>query len=192
MFLISELADLGYVYIYIYIYIYILSFVFLGSHLGHMEIPRLGVQLEPQLLAYTTAIAMKDPSHIFELHHSSWQCKILNPLSKARDRTHILMDTSWVVSHRASVGTPRIFLVLRYILALAKCRMITSLTFFFSNRRFKPQRPPTASRVPGLQEVIWDIILVFTHPHAGAVIKFCYFLPCKIPWFSPSCFLCQA
>ena len=30
------------------------------------------------------------------LHHSLRQCLILNPLSKARDRTHILMDTSRV------------------------------------------------------------------------------------------------
>ena len=28
------------------------------------------------------------------LHHSSWQPWILNPLSMARDETHILMDTS--------------------------------------------------------------------------------------------------
>ena len=25
-----------------------------------------------------------------------WQCQILNPLSKARDRTHVFMDASWV------------------------------------------------------------------------------------------------
>ena len=30
------------------------------------------------------------------LHHSSWQCWILNPLSKARDRTCILVDMSQV------------------------------------------------------------------------------------------------
>ena len=30
------------------------------------------------------------------LHHSSQQRQILNPLSKARDRTRILMDTSRV------------------------------------------------------------------------------------------------
>ena len=30
------------------------------------------------------------------LHHSSQQRQILHPLSEARDRTHILMDTSWV------------------------------------------------------------------------------------------------
>ena len=31
-----------------------------------------------------------------DLHHSSWQCQILNSLSGAGDRTHILKGTSWV------------------------------------------------------------------------------------------------
>ena len=30
------------------------------------------------------------------LRHNSWQCRILNLLSKARDQTHVLMDTSQV------------------------------------------------------------------------------------------------
>ena len=51
-----------------------------------MEIPRLGVELELQLPAYTTATAMPDPSRICDLQHSSWQYQILNPLSKDRDR----------------------------------------------------------------------------------------------------------
>ena len=58
--------------------------------MGHMKDPRLGVESELQLLAYTTATAMWDPSHIWDLHHSSQQCQILNPLSKTRDRTRIL------------------------------------------------------------------------------------------------------
>ena len=33
---------------------------------------------------------MRDLSHICNLHHSSWQCRILNPLGKARDRTRNL------------------------------------------------------------------------------------------------------
>ena len=66
-------------------------FVFLGPHPQHMEVPRLGVQSELQPLAFTTATAMRDPSRICHLHHSSRQHWILNPLSKARDRTHNLM-----------------------------------------------------------------------------------------------------
>ena len=61
-----------------------------------MEVPRLGVELEPKLLAYATVTAMRDPSHVFNLHHNSQQCWILNPLSKARDQTPVLMDTSQV------------------------------------------------------------------------------------------------
>ena len=67
----------------------------LEPHPGHMEVPRLGIELELQLLAYIIATATRDPSHIFNLHHSSWQCQILiNPLSEARDQTCILLDTS--------------------------------------------------------------------------------------------------
>ena len=35
--------------------------IFLGPHLRHMEVPRLGVELELQLPAYTTATAMPGP-----------------------------------------------------------------------------------------------------------------------------------
>ena len=38
-----------------------LIFCFLGPHLLHLEIPRLQVQLELQLLAYAPATAMQDP-----------------------------------------------------------------------------------------------------------------------------------
>ena len=69
-------------------------FFFLGPHLWHMEVPRLGVELELQLLADTRATAMKDPSRICDLHHSSQQRCILNPLSEAGDRTHNLMVPS--------------------------------------------------------------------------------------------------
>ena len=38
------------------------------------------------------AIVMQDPSHVFDLYHSSWQHQILNPLREARFQTYILMD----------------------------------------------------------------------------------------------------
>ena len=74
-------------------------FCSLGPHPQYMEIPRLGVELELQLPAYTTATAMPDPSCICNLHHSSWQRWILNPLSEARGRTQVLMDTRQVCYH---------------------------------------------------------------------------------------------
>ena len=49
-----------------------------------MEVPRLGVKLELQLPAYTTATAMWDPSHICDLYHSSWQRWNLKPLREVR------------------------------------------------------------------------------------------------------------
>ena len=79
---------------------------FYGPHPEHMEVPRLGVELELHLLAYTTATATPDPGCIYDLHHSSWQCQILNPPIKVRDQTHILMDTSGVRYHWATMGTP--------------------------------------------------------------------------------------
>ena len=55
--------------------------------------PGLGVELELHLQAYTTAAAMPDPRRICKLHRSLQQRWILNLLSKARDWTHILLDT---------------------------------------------------------------------------------------------------
>ena len=78
-----------------------------------MEVPRLAVELELQLPAYTTATAMPDLNHICDLCCSSWQCQILNPLSKARDQTCILMDTSWVLnplSHNRNLSPPSVYL----------------------------------------------------------------------------------
>ena len=42
--------------------------IFLGPHLPRWEVPRLGVELELQLPAYTTAAATPDPSQVCELH----------------------------------------------------------------------------------------------------------------------------
>ena len=50
---------------------------FLGPHSQHMDVPRLGFR--------ATAASLR---------HSSWPRQILSPLSKARDRTYVLMDTS--------------------------------------------------------------------------------------------------
>ena len=78
------------------LFFFFFCLVFLRSYPWHMEVPRLWVKLELQLPAYPTATAMQEPSCVCDLHHSSRQCRILNPLSKTRDRTCVLLDTSWV------------------------------------------------------------------------------------------------
>ena len=61
-----------------------------------MEVSKPGGELELYLLAYTTATTLPDLSCICDLHHSSQQHQILNPLREVRDGTHILMDIIWV------------------------------------------------------------------------------------------------
>ena len=77
---------------------------FLWLHLQHIEVPRLGVELELQLPAYATATAMTDRNHLCDLRPSLQQHWILNPLSKARDQTQVLMDTSWVLNPQRHNG----------------------------------------------------------------------------------------
>ena len=60
-------------------FLFFLSFVFLGPHSRHMEVPRLGFKLELQLPIYATATSTPDLSHVCNLRRSSWQCQILNP-----------------------------------------------------------------------------------------------------------------
>ena len=70
------------------------------------------VKSEPQLPPYTIATATQDPSCIFDLHQNSWQCQIADSLSKARDQTHILMDTSPIRFHCTTLGTPMFIIFL--------------------------------------------------------------------------------
>ena len=62
------------------VYLFLFLFWFLGPQPWHMEVPRLGVKLELQLPAYTTATAMQELSRICDLHHSSREHRILDPL----------------------------------------------------------------------------------------------------------------
>ena len=76
-------------------YFFLLVFLpFLGLHLQHMEVPRLGVESERQLQAYATARNTRSKLHLQRnLCHILRQQQLLNPLSEARDQTRILMDT---------------------------------------------------------------------------------------------------
>ena len=85
-----------------------------------MGVPRPGVQLELQLLAYATATAMRNPSSVCNPYHSSRQHQVLNPLSEARNPTHVLRDTSWsfnLLSHNGNLMMLR-FLASRNILGM--------------------------------------------------------------------------
>ena len=68
-------------------------FFSLRPHSQHMEVHRLWVQSELQLLVYTTAPATWDPSHVCNPHHTSQPCPIFNPLSEAMDHP----TSSWIL-----------------------------------------------------------------------------------------------
>ena len=83
-------------YLFIYLFIFLFRFTLVAYRSSQAR-----SQIGATLLAYATATdtVAWNPSHICGLHHSSWQHWILNPLSEARDQTHILMDTGWVCYH---------------------------------------------------------------------------------------------
>ena len=74
-----------------------------------LKVPRLGVKSELQLpataTATATATAMPNRSSICDLTHSSQQCWILNPVSKARNQTGLLVDTGRVCNPLSHDGS---------------------------------------------------------------------------------------
>ena len=92
---------------------YFYFFVFFRAIPVAYGISRLGVKIELQLHAYTTATAMLDLSHVCDLLHSSQQHGILISLSEARDQTCTLMASSRVCNplchNRNSTRTRSIF-----------------------------------------------------------------------------------
>ena len=83
---------------FIFILFFKINLFFLGPYPWHMEVPRVGVESEPQLQAYTSATATVNLSHICDLYCILWQGLVLNPLKEARNQTHILMDTCQVLN----------------------------------------------------------------------------------------------
>ena len=129
----SQLLSLLFVLCFFFFFL-----VFLGLHLWHMKVPRLGVELELQLPAYATATATQVLSCIFDLHRSLWQCWILSPLSEARDRT-----TSWwiLVGFLAcwpTMGTPVIFTFAIIVITLpwGSCDSVVSFFLLFFSTSF--------------------------------------------------------
>ena len=75
---------------------------------------------------------MQDPRRISDLHHSSRQHWVLNPLSEAKDRTLNLMVPSRICFSCAMLGTPR-FLdeKLKPLHDLAPAALTSPSTFYF-------------------------------------------------------------
>ena len=72
---------------------HLIFFSFLGVHLWHMEVPRLGVKSELQLPAYAIATATQDPSRVCNLYHSSCNAGSLTHWA----RSVIKPEMSWFV-----------------------------------------------------------------------------------------------
>ena len=78
-------------------------FSFLGPHCGMWSFPgEVSNQSCSHQPIYVTATVTQDPSHVFDLHRSSRQHPILNPLSEARVGTHVLMDPTQVLNPLSS------------------------------------------------------------------------------------------
>ena len=95
---------------------YVLDFFFLcflgAVAYGNKEFPRLGrggswIRATIASLPHSHRNARSKPR---DLHHSSQQHQILNPLNKAREWTRILIDTSLIHFRWAMMGTPYIVL----------------------------------------------------------------------------------
>ena len=79
---------LMYSFLFVCLFCFVLLFRAAPAVYRRSQVPRLGVKLELQMLAYTTAPATRDLSCVCDLGHGSWQCHILNPLSEARQHPH--------------------------------------------------------------------------------------------------------
>ena len=71
-----------------------------------MKVPRLGVELELQLPAYTTAeqLGVHAVSVTYTVAHSN--ARSFNPLSEVGAQTCVFMDTSWIRFCCTTTGTP--------------------------------------------------------------------------------------
>ena len=137
-------------------------FCFLGPHPRHMEDPRLGVQSELQLLATATATATQDPSRICDPHHSSWQCQILNPLSKPRDRTCNLRIPSGI-RFCCVTGTPSSFSLTCSIFSLPVASSLFTLS------------PPLASTLCFNKTVLFpDFFFSFSSSYSSSNPILCF------------------
>ena len=118
------------------------EFCFLGPNLQHMEVFRLG--RNPMYSCRPTPQQRwiwATPANYTTAHSGSWQSWILNPLSKAKDQTRVLMVTSLVHYRWATGRTPctcsflphslRVYLSSRFIsVFLSSFTVFTAIMYF--------------------------------------------------------------
>ena len=78
-------------------------------------------RVELQLPANATVTAIQDLSRVFDLAHSLRKSWILNSLSKARDGSGVLMDTSRVFYYGATTGIDFFFFKLNEFFYIYSC-----------------------------------------------------------------------
>ena len=129
---------------FFFFFFFLVFLLFLGPLPRHMEVPRLGVESELQPPAYTRATATRDPSRVCNLHHSSRQRRILNPLTRPGTQP----ATSWFlvgfINHCATKGTP-------------------ALNFFCLEVTHIPSRDTTAAKASHVATELWEMLIL---PHA--------------------------
>ena len=103
-----------------YLFIYLFSYLFRAAPMANGKVPKLQARGRIR-----TAAASLD--------HRSWQHRILNPLSKARDQTCVFMHTSWIHCRWATARTPICCFtthVLSLIFSLISCVFPFIYSFF--------------------------------------------------------------
>ena len=108
-----------------FLFLFLFSYkIFSGLHPWHTEVPRRGVESELQVPVYPIPTATPDLSHMYDLHHSSQQCRLLNSLSEARDQTRKPFVPNQIRFYCIMMRTPNMFLFLRNISLLNYKRKI--------------------------------------------------------------------
>ena len=88
------------------IFLLLLFVCFLGLHMRHMGSSQARGWIRATAAGLHLRYSNTRSELVCDLYHSSRQCKIVNPLSRAGDGTNILMNTSWVHYCWATMGTP--------------------------------------------------------------------------------------
>ena len=108
-----------------FLFFFFSLFIFLlGMHSWHVKFPDYG----------------SNRSHICDLHHSSQQHWILNPLNEARDRTHILTDMCWVLNPLSHIGNSKTFTFLHCLWCFAMGGILKFVPLIPGSLRTKKRR----------------------------------------------------